>query len=395
MTELYFAIIDRLIKIIPGLKVFLVGDPRQNIFEFNGGSYRNLQEFLSRHASHETKHLTITYRCPETITDYVNSFRFSDCDNHQLKSRCSSAGRLTVKRALSEANEADIVLHSILEAGSLNDCAVLSNNLRYLDRFIDRLCELEIPYKVFGGRRLIKRHIRFLNHILRISDSDNAYSIRKVAQYAGIDIVENGKRKRSKFYASDLGMLILDIRQKTEDQSFPVVLELVLSRIMRDPSDDESITEDYDLMMEISQGYDTTADYLLAFATDKDRFAPFFSSDYRECPVDTAGEFLTVSTIHSAKGLEWDNVYILGLCEGNFPNDYFCAGLSELERLTFFNGEWKKMYVASTRAKEHLVLTYPVSIIRKRFTFQKSPSRFISNLIVNENTSRNYHPYAP
>lgn len=377
LTELYYSIIDRLIAAIPGLRVFLVGDPRQNIFEFNGGSYRNLREFLSRHSSHATKHLTITYRCPQSIADYVNGFRFSDCDNRQLKSMCSSAGRLTVRRARTESHEAELVLTEVLKCERFNKCAVLSNNLRYMDKFIDRLCELEIPYKVYGGRKIVKRHIRFLNHILRIIDSDNAYSIYKVAQYAGIDITEGGRRKRSRFYASDLGALLLDIRQKTEGMPFSALLEEVLSRVMEDPSDDASVRDDYELLRELSAEYGMTADYLLAFATDKDRFAPFFSCDYRECPVDTSGEFLTISTIHSAKGLEWDNVFIMGLCEGNFPNDYFCAGLSGPEREAFFNGEWKKMYVASTRARQNLMLTYPASIMRKGYTFQKEPSRFI------------------
>ena len=381
LTELYYSIIDRMIAIIPGLKVFLVGDPRQNIFEFNGGSYRNLEEFLSRHANHATKHLTITYRCPQTIADYVNTFRFSDCDNYQLKSRCSSAGRLSVKRARSERHEMDIVLNGVLETENLNACAVLCNNLRYMEPLIDRLCELELPYKVFGGRKLIKRHVRFLNHILRIIDSDNAYSIRKVAQYAGIDITENGKRKRSRFYASDLGQLLLQIRESSQGCLFPELMDRVINEVMRDPSDEESVTEDYDLLLALSSQYDTAADYLLAFATDKDRFAPFFVADYRECPVDSAGEFLTISTIHSAKGLEWDNVYIVGLCEGNFPNDYFCKGLSPAAQEAFFNGEWKKMYVASTRAKESLTLTYPASICRKGYTFQKEPSRFIMELV--------------
>ena len=377
LTELYYSIIDRLIAAIPGLRVFLVGDPRQNIFEFNGGSYRNLREFLSRHSSHATKHLTITYRCPQSIADYVNGFRFSDCDNRQLKSMCSSAGRLTVRRARTESHEAELVLTEVLKCERFNKCAVLSNNLRYMDKFIDRLCELEIPYKVYGGRKIVKRHIRFLNHILRIIDSDNAYSIYKVAQYAGIDITEGGRRKRSRFYASDLGALLLDIRQKTEGMPFSALLEEVLSRVMEDPSDDASVRDDYELLRELSAEYGMTADYLPAFATDKDRFAPFFSCDYRECPVDTSGEFLTISTIHSAKGLEWDNVFIMGLCEGNFPNDYFCAGLSGPEREAFFNGEWKKMYVASTRARQNLMLTYPASIMRKGYTFQKEPSRFI------------------
>ena len=390
LTELYYSIIDRLIAIIPGLRVFLVGDPRQNIFEFNGGSYRNLHEFLSRHQSHVTKHLTITYRCPQTIADYVNTFRFSDCDNSQLHSRCQSAGMLSIKRAQSEDHEADIVINKVLEADRLNRCAVLSNNLRYLDTLIDRLIELKLPYRVFGGRKLIKRHIRFLNHVLRIIDTDNAYSIRKVAQYAGLNITDtDGRKKRSIFFTSELGALILDIRERTRDLPFREVLQEVIDHIMRDPSDDEGIQADYDMLLALSTDYGTTADFLLAFATDKDRFAQFFLSDYKECPVDTEDEFLTISTIHSAKGLEWDNVFIMGLCEGNFPNDFFCKGLSPIAREAFFNGEWKKMYVASTRARESLTLTYPAVIKRKGYTFRKDPSRFIINHIIdNGNTQR-------
>ncbi len=389
LTELYYSIIDRLLAIIPGLQVFLVGDPRQNIFEFNGGSYKNLHEFLARHPTHKTKQLTITYRCPAAVAKYVNTFRFSDCDNRQLQSRCSSAGHLSVKQAQSESHEANIVISEILETDDLNRCAVLSNNLRYLETLIDRLCELEIPYKVLGGRKTIKRHIRFLNHILRILDSDNAYSIRKVAQYANINITDfDGRKKRSLFFASDLGKLILDIRQESYGRPFSDILQMVLDQIMRDT--DDEVNDDYDMLLEMAQDYGTTADYLLAFATDKDRFYPFFLSDYEECKVDTSEEYLTLSTIHSAKGLEWDKVVIMGLCEGNFPNEFFCKGLSAPEQEAFINGEWKKMYVASTRARESLTLTYPAVIKRKGYTFQKEPSRFLENLIVNHQTHYAY-----
>ena len=386
LTELYYSIIDRMISAIPSLKVFLVGDPRQNIFEFNGGSYHNLAAFLSRHRTHETKRLTLTYRCPQKIADYVNTFRFSDCVNQQLHSCCSHNGSLSVMRALSERQEADIILKSVLEKGELRHSAVLCNNLRYMDCIIERLCELKIPYRVFGGRKLIKRHVRFLNHILRILDSGNAYSIRKVAQYAGIDIMENGKRRRSKFFASELGKLILSIQEKTASSPFQEVMREVLERIMRDASDEKFVTADYDMLQEISAQYDTIGDYLLAFATDKEQFAPFFDADYRECPVDNSADYLTLSTIHSAKGLEWDHVFIMGLYEGNFPNDFFCRRLSPEAQYAFFNGEWKKMYVASTRARKSLTLTYPSSIIRKGYTFPKHPSRFI-NHIDNGNTT--------
>ena len=387
LTELYYAIIDRMIAIIPGLKVFLVGDPRQNIFEFNGGSYLNLEEFLSRHASHVTKNLTITYRCPPAVTGYVNTFSFTDCDNHMLRSTSSSAGELTIRRMTSEAHEANYVLYSVMEKKNLNSCAVLCNNLGYVEHLILRLCELEIPYKVFGGRRLLKRHIRFLNHVLRIISSDNAYSIRKVAEYAGIDIVVDGRRKKSRFFESDLGRLILEIRESTKDSSFRDMLQTVIDRIMRDPTDDESVRRDYEELIALSILYEKASDYLLAFATDKDRFSQFFKSDYRECPMEVTDKYLTISTIHSAKGLEWDHVFIVGLCEGNFPNDYFCRGMSKLGQEAFFNGELKKMYVASTRARKSLTITYPTSISRKGYKFQKAPSRFIINFIDDESTT--------
>ena len=104
---------------------------------------------------------------------------------------------------------------------------------------------------------------------------------------------------------------------------------------------------------------------------------PFYRADYVEGPEPTDKGFLTISTIHSAKGLEWDNVFIMGLCEGNFPNPFFCKTLPPEEQEEFFNGEWKKMYVASTRAKSNLYLTYPSSIKRKGYSFHKDPSRFI------------------
>lgn len=377
LSALNYDILDRMLDIIPGMKLFLVGDPRQNIFEFNGGSYRNLDGFLSKHANHETKHLTMTYRCGQAIADYVNTFTFSDCDNMGLKSMCPIPGDISVRRAPSENVEAMQVLEAILATGDITSCAVLCNNLKYTESIISLLRKDNIPYKVFGGRKTLKKHIRFINHIIRIIDSNNAYSIRKVAQYAGIDIVRDGKKRKSAFFESDLGQIITSIREGMEGRPFPAVMDAVLSQIMRDPSDEEEVTEDFDRLQEIAGQYATAADYLLSFATDKEMFADFYLKDYQECSVPTDEGYLTISTIHSAKGLEWDNVFIIGLCEGNFPNPYFCKDLPEEEQVEFFNGEWKKMYVASTRARKSLCLTYPSSICRKGYNFHKAPSRFI------------------
>ena len=377
LTEQHYSILDRILSINPAVKVFLVGDPRQNIFEFNGGSYKNLDDFLHRHSGHVVKSLTITYRCGQAIADYVNTFRFTDCDNLSLQSRCSNSGRIFVKSSFSEQDEAISVLDSIRETGNISACAVLCNNLKYLENLISLLRLERIPYKVLGGRKTLKRHIRFLNHVLRIIENENPYSIRKIADYAGIDILEGGKRRKSKFFASQLGQIIASIRETAQSRPFSETATRVLSEIMMDPDDDVSVQSDYMDFQSWSYDYDSVSDYLAAFATDKERFAQFYQTDYEECLVPTDKGYLTLSTIHSAKGLEWDHVYIMGLSEGIFPNPYFCSAKTEEGVAEFYNGEWKKMYVASTRAKESLCLTYATHITRKGYTFRKQPSRFI------------------
>ena len=149
--------------------------------------------------------------------------------------------------------------------------------------------------------------------------------------------------------------------------------------LMLSEEDTEEQRIDYRAFLEISKEFNSASDYLTTFATDREQFAQFYEADYEECPIPIDKGYLTISTIHSAKGLEWENVFIMGLCEGNFPNPYFCKAKTPEEEAEFFNGELKKMYVASTRAKERLHLTYSSSIKRKGYTFRKCPSRFIAS----------------
>ena len=378
LSEANYEILDKLLSAVPGLKLFLVGDPRQNIFEFNGGSYKHLDAFLAKYP-HGTRNLTITYRFGQEIADYVNTFRFIDCENHPMQSYAKAPSTVDVRRSPAELEEAREVIDGVKEQGSLSSCAVLCNNLRYLETLIRELKQEKIPFRVFGGRKLVKRHIRFLNHILRILDTENPYSIGKIARYAGIDIVEGGRKRKSRFFASELGQLILSIREDCAAADFQTLVACVIERIMRDPNDDEAIGRDYDSLLLLSRQYRTIADYLMAFASDKETFSAFYRKDYEDCEDRGDGDFLTLSTIHSAKGLEWDHVFVMGLCEGNFPNPYFCKDKPDAEKEAFFNNEWKKMYVAATRAKRSLVLTYASSIRRKGFSFVKSPSRFIAD----------------
>ena len=86
-------------------------------------------------------------------------------------------------------------------------------------------------------------------------------------------------------------------------------------------------------------------------------------------------EYLTLSTIHSAKGLEWNTVFIIYALEGRFPTMRSVGSDEDIEE------ERRLMYVACTRAKEHLFITYPINIYdRESGIILSKPSRFIQGI---------------
>jgi len=90
-------------------------------------------------------------------------------------------------------------------------------------------------------------------------------------------------------------------------------------------------------------------------------------------------EILTLSTIHSAKGLEWNTVIITNCLDGRFPSISSAYDPSSLEE------ERRLMYVAATRAKERLIITYPTNLYdREAGIVLSKPSRFIDGLVEHE-----------
>jgi DNA helicase-2/ATP-dependent DNA helicase PcrA len=376
LTKLNYDIFAQLKKIIPELKLFLVGDPRQNIFNFNGGSYEHLNAFLKAYPTHTKKPLTKTYRCPENITNYLNTFKFHDCDNQKLKSMCEEPGQVLVSPCQSNETEAFRVIEKIKEIGDLKNTAVLCNSMLYLRDFIALLGECEMPYKVFGGKKYLREHVKLFNHIMRVLDSDNEYSIRVLDREFALNLKGySGKNIRERFYASNFGRRLKEIKEESVrlEQDFHTITCTIIDEVLALKSDTAEMMEDYRLLMELSNHYPSISDYLLSFAIDRDTFSCFYSKDYVECQVPVKSDYLTVSTIHSAKGLEWNNVFILGLSEGCFPNPRH-AGDTKEKQDKFYSDEGKKMYVAASRAKCNLFLSY--SAMTPWGTLQR-PSRFI------------------
>lgn len=92
-------------------------------------------------------------------------------------------------------------------------------------------------------------------------------------------------------------------------------------------------------------------------------------------PVGKDDEYLTLSTIHSAKGLEWNSVFVIYALDGRFPTSRAVGSIEEMEE------ERRLMYVACTRAKENLFITYPINIYdRESGTILSKPSRFLEGM---------------
>ena len=375
-----YDIFSLLLSKIDNLKMLLVGDPRQNIFGFNGGSYKHLDNFLKLHPDHIKKSLSYTYRCPSKVVDYVNTFEYYDCDNISLASMSPIHGEINCRGYEDRVAEASSVISQIRFLNQLSKTAVICSNLKYLRELIDMLIDLGIPYKVFGGKKIVKEHIKHINHVVRVIESDNEYSIRVLAKlnslkldnYTGRNIVE-------RFYKSNYGSRLNAVKSNFHrlEQDMHTLFNTIIEEFVSLPSDSTEMHEDYKKLLEISRSYQNPSEYLLGFAIDKETFADFYIKDFRECNIPLGDDYLTISTIHSAKGLEWENVFVMGLAEGEFPNGYWVRDKSDDEKSQFYSDELKKMYVAVTRSKNRLFISYSRT---NPWGYKAYPSRFISGL---------------
>jgi DNA helicase-2/ATP-dependent DNA helicase PcrA len=131
--------------------------------------------------------------------------------------------------------------------------------------------------------------------------------------------------------------------------------------------------KDLETLQNITERYKTTEELLSDLALEP----PKESITDIESPGPET-EFLSLSTIHSAKGLEWETVFIIYALEGRFPSMRAAGSDDEMEE------ERRLMYVACTRAKDHLIITYPMNIYdRESGLILTKPSRFIAGMEAN------------
>lgn len=384
LNESNFTIFSRMLDLKPSLKLFMVGDPRQNIFEFNGGSYEHLDRFLVQYQNDVSRRdLSISYRCPEAVLSFVNKFTFMDCENVPLRS--DIAGQIQAKAYPTVQEESASIVEAVSAIGDFDSCSVLSPNIKGLAYVIESLNAKRIPYVVLGGRRKIKSHIKFVNNLLRILYNNNEKSILSVCRVLALDVktqpigAPRHFSPKELFFRNTYGRTLRDIHKEYDrlEWNLPCLIDAIVEKLLPEGMYTEpQEAEDFKKLRSLISGYKTIKEYLDAFTINKERFICFYEKDFVECEATTDGPCLTLSTIHSAKGLEWKHVFLIGMYDLNFPSIKKYSNRTMDKHENYLNTKKKELYVACTRTAQQLSISYP-KIIEN---IEQTLSRLIAGL---------------
>ena len=388
----------------------VVGDVDQSIYSWRGADYRIILNLQSAFKKTHLIKLEQNYRSAETILNAANAVI---CNNQQrisknLYSNLGKGHNLSLYQANDEADEALNLVREVKRLSltkSLSDIAVLYRT-NSQSRAIEEACMANnIPYKVVGGlkfydRKEIKDIIAYLKLIYNPSDSQSLKRIINVPKRSLgsgtvdklLDIAKNSglkfmeilqdieeyneftpayKSKLSEFYN-----LIIDFQNQFNKMDLPAFIGYVLEKsgYIQDIKENEDETTAEARIDNLQEFLSVAKEFV---PQDSDILGEFLSQVSLVSDIDSYvddSNSLTLMTLHSAKGLEFDTVFLCGLEEGIFPHSRSLDAPSEMEE------ERRLMYVGITRAKKNLYLSYAKR--RKMWGEYKyyNPSRFISEI---------------
>ena len=356
--------------------IMVVGDDSQSIYSFRGANYRNMLDFPSLFPGVKIIKLEQNYRSTQPILALTNALmeqaneRYTKC----LFTRRSGGEKPRVINTKTEHGQALLISRHIKEeltAGrSLDDMAILFRAAYHSFELEAELTRQAIPYVKYGGFKFLESaHIKdFLAHMRVLVNRDEAVSwirILRLVKNVGMgksqsiidwmkkeEISPNqiaawpgaGKREGGlKGLGELLGHLVAE---ESPRQAVEHVMTYYLP-ILKERFDDYPRREkELEQLIPMASRYKKLRGFLDDLVLDP----PGSAADVEP---GKNGKALTLSTVHSAKGLEWPVVFIIWVMEGRFPSPMAYKNPLEMEE------ERRLMYVAATRAKDRLIITYP------------------------------------
>ena len=399
--------------------ICVVGDDAQSIYSFRGANIGNILGFTERYSGAKIFKLEQNYRSTKMIVNAANSLieRNSEQIKKNVYSERGDGEPLSLYSAYSDFEEGEIVANKISELRrreglAFSDFAILYRTNAQSRIFEEAFRKRAFPYRIFGGlsfyqRKEIKDVIAYFR---LICNKDDEEAFKRIINYPARGIGDKTIQK-VKEYAMENGMSLwdaianplsaaLDVSKATMTklQGFVAMVDefavmatdknalevakdvLKKSGISAELARDNTVEGKarQENIEELINGIADFVDIRTQEGNPNAGLVDFLSEVSLMSDLDSDNEEnpdrITLMTIHSAKGLEFPTVFIVGLEEELFPNQCAQSSLREMEE------ERRLFYVAITRAKDHCVLSFAKSRYRYgQFGFCE-PSRFIKEI---------------
>lgn len=393
--------------------ICVVGDDAQSIYAFRGANIQNILNFERDYPDLQVYKLEQNYRSTQNIVEVANSIIANN--KNQLEKNVFSANepgdRIKVQRAFTDNEEGKLVAEAIVQERSLKglhyqDFAILYRTNAQSRAMEESLRKLNVPYKIYGGlsfyqRKEIKDLIAYFRLTFNPADEE---AIKRVINYPRRGLGDTTVEKiivaadkhditmwqvicnpqmyiegRIASQLNDFALLIQSFAAESKKlDAYETALYIAQhSGILKELHTDDSIEgrSRYENIQELLNGIKEFAERediedrsLAVFMQD----IALLTNDDRED--DQEKDTVSLMTIHSAKGLEFKNVFVVGLEENLFPSQMSLNSRTDLEE------ERRLFYVAITRAEKKLTLTYATSRYRWGTLTSCEPSRFINEI---------------
>jgi DNA helicase II / ATP-dependent DNA helicase PcrA len=381
--------------------VAVVGDDAQSIYSFRGANFRNIMDFPQAFPGTRVVKLEENYRSTQPILNLTNQIiqRAKERYDKRLFTRKREGEVPVLVQAESEQTQSRFVCQKILELREegvpLWDIAVLFRSSFHSFDLELELARHNIPFIKRGGFQFMETthikdllaHLRILanpqdaiswNRVLLLLEGVGPQMSQKITHwlFQGTQPVERLRTFPAKEkIAHELKTLAQVLQYASEAERPPEQTQYLMQYYTpvlkrNHPEDHPKRLRDLEHFQGITDRYRSLERLLadMALEPPSDSVAGVLAVDPDEGPV-------ILSTIHSAKGLEWHSVFIIWALEGRFPSFYNINTEEEIEE------ERRLLYVAATRAKENLFISYPIKIFDRGLRMVLSrPSQFIEGI---------------
>ena len=395
-------------------KVMIVGDDDQSIYGWRGAQVENIQRFLDDFPGAETIRLEQNYRSTSNILKAANAL-IENNDGRLGKKLWTEDGdgeKISLYCAFNELDESRFVVNRIKawqdNGGSLNDCAILYRSNAQSRVLEEALLQVAMPYRIYGGQRFFERQeikdaLAYLRLISNRND-DAAYERVVNTPTRGIgdrtlDVIRQAARDRQltlwqatheliqeKVFAgraSGALQRFIELIDALASDTADMPLHVQTDRVVRDSGlrqmyEQEKGEKGQTRIENLEELVTATRQY--SYEDEDEDLLPlqaFLSHaalEAGEGQADAYQDAVQLMTLHSAKGLEFPQVFIVGMEEGMFPSQ---MSLDEGGRL---EEERRLAYVGVTRAMRKLTITYAETRRLYGKEVYHRPSRFIGEL---------------